>query len=200
MTGPTARVRSVLGVSTLAVAMVAGGALVSTASYATFSAASTSRSNSWSTGSVSLGLDDSGTALFSVTGLKPGSSGTNCIAVTSTGSVPSAVRLYGTNATTTNGLSSYITVTVSMGTGGGYGSCSAFTPDGTDPTVFPTGTLASFATTATSYSSGLGVWNPTGSAPETRTYRIDYAVSGNIPNSAAGGSATIGFTWEAQNR
>lgn len=187
-------------------ALVAGiglsAAVVWQASYSAFASTTSNPTNNWSAGTVSLSDDDSDTAMFNATNLKPGSTGTKCIAVTSTGSLPSAVKLYGTNATTTKALSSSINLTVTYGTGTtgttGFGSCSGFTPATSNSSVY-SGTLANFATTATNYATGLGTWAPTGTASETKIYQFSYTVDPNTPNTSQGGSAAIGFTWEAQN-
>lgn len=181
------------------IAILLSGATVGTASYAAFSATTVSPSSNWASGTVALSDDDSSTALFSATNLQPGATGSKCIAVTSTGSLASAVKLYGTGATTTNALSSYITLTVTQGTGGTFaGGCAGFTPLGSGSSVY-TGTLANFGTTATGYATGLGTWAPTGTASETRVFKFDYTLSSSAPNSTQGGTAALGFTWEAQN-
>jgi hypothetical protein len=179
-------------------ALIASGVVVSTASYSAFSATTVNPTNNWTAGTVALTDDDANTAMFSATGLKPGSTGSNCITVTSTGSLASAVKLYGTAAATTNAFSSYINVTVNQGTGGGFGSCSGFTALSTGGTLY-SGTLANFGSTYTNYSNGLGTWAPTGSASESRVYQITYTVSSTAPNSAQAGTAALGLTWEAQN-
>jgi hypothetical protein len=181
------------------IAIVLSGATIGTASYAAFSATTVSPSSNWASGTVALSDDDSSTALFSATNLQPGATGTKCIAVTSTGSLASAVKLYGTGATTTNALSSYITLTITQGTGGSFaGGCTGFTPLASGSSVY-TGSLANFASTATGYATGLGTWAPTGTASETRVFRFVYTLDSAAPNSTQGGTAAIGFTWEAQN-
>ncbi|ROQ30282.1 hypothetical protein EDF46_3597 [Frondihabitans sp. PhB188] len=179
-------------------ALAVSGIAVSNASYAAFSATTSNAASNWSAGSVALTDDDANAALFTVTGLKPGLTGANCIAVTSTGSLPSAVKLYATNTATTNALSSYLSVSIEQGTGGGFGSCTGFTPLATTPSLFA-GTLAALGTANTGYATGLGSWTPTGTAPETRVYRITYSLAASTPNSAQGGTASLGLTWEAQN-
>ncbi|MFJ4221318.1 hypothetical protein [Curtobacterium luteum] len=179
-------------------ALVASGVVVSTASYSAFSATTVNPTSNWTAGTVALSDDDANTALFTVTGLKPGSTGTNCIAVTSTGSLPSTVKLYGTNAATTNALATNINLTVEQGTGGGFGSCTGFTPAATSGTLY-TGTVGGFGSTSTNFANGVGTWAPTGAASETRVYRFTYTVPTSAPNSVQGGTAALGFTWEAQN-
>lgn len=179
-------------------AAAASLAVVGQASYAAFSAKVANTGNSVAVGSVTLADDDSGTALLSLTNLKPGSSGSRCIAVTSTGTLASSVKLYATDVVTTKSLGSYVTLTVTQGTGGSFSSCTGFTPLTTGSAV-SSGTLAAFTSTATGYGTGVGTWTPTGNAAETRTYQFAYAVSPTTPDTAQGGTATFGLTWEAQN-
>lgn len=194
--------RTVSRIATFAVipaALLAAGVAVSTASYSAFSATSSDDANNWSMGSVALTNDAANGALFSASNLKPGSTGTNCIAVTSSGSLPSAVKLYATNVQQTKSLASSVTLQVKQGVGGGYGTCSGFTASsGADGTLY-NDSLATFATTRTNYANGIGTWKPTGDKPETRTYQITYTVSPDAPASLMGANASLGFTWEAQN-
>ncbi|MGL5850401.1 MAG: hypothetical protein ACRCZD_06400, partial [Phycicoccus sp.] len=105
---------------------------------------------------------------------------------------------FGTSATTTNALSTHLTLTVTQGTGGSFGSCTGFTPLPAGSSVY-SGSLAAFGSSATSYATGLGTWAPTGTASETRVYKFDYTFNNSAPNSTQGGTAAIGFTWEAQS-
>lgn len=180
------------------VAALATLGLVGQASYSAFSSKTTNPGNNLAVGTVNLADDDAGSALLSLTNLKPASSGSRCLAVTSTGSLPSAVKLYTTDATVTRGLSSYVTLTVTQGTGGTFSSCTGFTPTSSGSVVF-SGTLASLTSSATSYGSGLGSWAPTGKAAETRTFQVAYTVSGTTPDSAQGGTVAFDLVWEAQN-
>ena len=61
------------------------------------------------------------------------------------------------------------------------------------------GTVAGFATAATNFSTGLGTWAPTGTASETRVFQFTYTLDPAAPNTTQGGTAALGFTWEAQN-
>jgi hypothetical protein len=173
-------------------------AVVGQASYASFSAKVSNAGNSLSVGSVNLTDDDSGSALLSLTNLKPGSSGSRCIAVSSDGTLPSSVKLYATDVTSTKSLGSYVTLTITQGSGASFGSCSGFTGLSSGSAVY-SGTLASFTGAATGYSTGLGNWVPTGNAAESRSFQFAYTVSASIPDSAQGGTVSFGATWEAQN-
>jgi hypothetical protein len=173
------------------------GLAVSTASYSAFSATTENPTSNWQTGSVILADDDSNTALFTATALQPGSTGSKCIKVTSTGTLASTVKLYSTGLATTKALSSWIDLTVVQGTGGTFADCTGFTAQASDSEVF-TGTVAQFGA-KTNYANGVGVWAPDGSGTDSKVYKVTYTVNASAPNSTQAGSASVGFTWEAQN-
>jgi hypothetical protein len=198
ITTTTRRTARLLKWGAIPAALLVSGLVVGQASYSAFTATTSNPTSNWSAGTVVLTDDDSNTAMFTATGLKPGSTGTKCIAVTSSGSLPSDVNLYGTSPATTNALSTYIHLTIIQGTGGSSGSCTGFTPLATGSSLY-TGTLANFETTSTNFATGLGTWTPAGTAPETRTFEFTYTVDAATPNTSQGGTAAIGFTWEDQN-
>jgi hypothetical protein len=195
---PTRRTARLAKWAAIPAALLISGLVVGQASYSAFSSSTSNPTSNWSAGTVALADDDSNTAMFSATGLKPGSTGTKCIAVTSSGSLASDVNLYGTSPTTTNALSTYIHLAIVQGTGGTSGSCTGFTPLATGSSLY-SGTLANFATSSANYATGLGTWTPAGTAPETRTFEFTYTVDAATPNTSQGGTAAIGFTWEDQN-
>lgn len=198
---PTRRAARLWGLAVIPVSLLVSSVLVVNSSYSVFTATTSNTGNSWATGTVVLSDDDSNTAMFSVTNLTAGSTGTRCIAVTSTGSMPSSVKLYGTSYSTTNSLGSNLTITITQGTGGTFASgssCTGFTALGTGSAVY-SGTLDSFGTTKTNFSSGVpgsNYWQPTGSGSETRVFKFDYSVGAGASQNS---SAAIGFTWEAQS-
>jgi len=179
-------------------ALVASGVVVSTASYSAFSATTANPTSNWTAGTVALSDDDANTALFTATKLKPGSTDSRCITVTSTGSLPSTVKLYATNPQTTSVLATNTSIKIEQGTGGGFASCSGFTPATTGGTIFDD-SLPNLGTQATGFANGLGTWTTAGTANETRVYRVTYTVAPATPNAAQGTTASIGLTWEAQN-
>jgi hypothetical protein len=182
--------------ASIPVALIASGAMVWQASYSAFTAKDTSAVSNWAAGTVALSEDSAGAAMFTASNLKPGATGQKCIVVTSNGSLPSAVKVYGASYTTTNALATSITLTIDEGTGGTFaGGCTGFVISGTS---IYTGTLATFGA-KTTYATGVGAWAPTGTPPETKTYRITYTLSASTPDTAQGGTAAIAFTWEAQN-
>lgn len=184
------------------VSLMVSGALVWQSSYAAFSTTTVNPTNDFTAGSVVLGDDDSDTAMFTATLLKPTNTGTKCITVTSTGTLASTVKLYSTSYTTSTDTASpfaafgtHIDLVIDEGTGGSFSSCTGF---GSSTNLF-TGTLASFASTKTNFSNGVSTWAPAGSGSPSKTYRIQYTLNASTPNGAQSGTTGIGFTWEAQN-
>lgn len=117
-------------------ALIAVGALVvfalsATAAYAVFTVTTGNAGNSYAAGTVSLSDNDSGTALLSLSNVGLNVSDTGCIRVTSTGSLDSDVRLYGTTSGTAR---NYLTLTVTRGDdpSPSYDSCAGFTADARD--------------------------------------------------------------------
>jgi len=196
---PTARTARRATLAIIPLALVASGLIVSQASHAAFSATTSGDDNAWSMGSVALSDDTAQQAIFSAENLKPGSADRNCVAVTSSGTLPSEVRLYATDVAQTADLASHVTLQIRQGTGGGYGTCDGFAPAASSPVLFD-GSLADFVTTSTSYGTGVGTWQPSGAGEETVVYEISYAIDVDAPASVMGASASLGFTWEAQNR
>jgi hypothetical protein len=198
---PSRKVATIVSLVAVPVALAASGLVVAQSSYSAYSATTVNPTSNWATGTVALTDDDNNTAAFTASNLKPGSTGSRCIVVSSTGSLPSAVKLYGTGATTTKALASDINLTITQGTGGSFGDCTGYTPLTSGSAVY-SGTLAGFSSAATSFSNGLGTWNTAGATvakPETRTYQLTYSVRTETTNDTQGGTAAIGFTWEAQN-
>jgi hypothetical protein len=189
---PSRRARRLTLAASAGAALVLAATFVWHTAYAAFTVTTYPFSSTFSTGTVAIGDDDSGTALFSLTGLKPGAAATRCLTVTSTGSVPALVRLYGTGRSTTRSLTGSINLSILSGTGGGRASCSGFTPSAT---VY-TGTLAALPTT---FGTGVGPWTTTGTSGETRTYQVTASLSASAPTSVQTGTASIAFTWEAQS-
>lgn len=194
------RARRVLSYTVIPATILVTGVLVSASSYSVFNGTTTNPINNWNAGTVALQSDGSnggasGTAMFAAD-VAPGSTGTKCITVTSTGTVPSAVRLYGASFTSTNGLAANLTLTVKVGTGGSTsgGACTGFVQTGT---VFSAAHLDTFPTGG--WSNGLGTtWSPTGSGTDSRVFQFVYTMDSTAPASTQNGAAHIDFVWEAQ--
>jgi hypothetical protein len=184
------RIRTATKWGVMPVAILVSGLLVWQSSYAAFSSTTSNPTNNWTTGTVSLSDDDSAGAMFTATALKPGSTGTKCILVTSSGSLASAVKLYATGLTGTLGTD--IDLVVEEGTPGNFSSCSTFSGS----TLY-SGTVAGFAAASTGFANGVSSWTPTGSGSESKTFRFVYTI--NSGSTAQGATAGVAFTWEAQN-
>lgn len=173
------------------------GTAVWQASYSAFTASTSNGSNTWNASTLGLTNDSTG-PMFAQTNLTPGATGSRCLKVSSTGTVPSAVKLFtALGASVSNDISQYINVTIQLGTGGTYASCSSFTSTATEYS----GTLAALTSSASSYASGVAAGSLTGTGlPETLTYQISWTLSSSAPNSAQGGSTpNVTLTWESQN-
>lgn len=173
--------------------LLAMSLLVVTGSRAAFTANTGNGANTFTAGTVTLADDDAGSVMFNLTDMKPGDTATKCVNVTYTGSLAADVKLYGTVGGT--GLADYLDTTVDIGTGAAGGAsldCTGFALDSN----LRGGTLTAFGGANTDYASGLagfaGATNPT-----TRSYRVTVTLQDD--NLAQGKTASVAFTWEAQN-
>jgi hypothetical protein len=196
VTGARASTRSLalaVGIGGLAGAVLCTGMVWQTSS-AMFTG-STGTSGTWAAGSVAVTDDDAGRAVFDSTQdglLTAYQTLTRCIKVTYTGSIVSGtqVRLY---AAASGALAGQLNLTVDEGTGGAFGDCTGFTA--TTAGLY-SGTLAGFATSASSFATGVTHWAPS-VTPETCSYRFTVTVPNT--NAAQNGTATGSFTWEARS-
>lgn len=178
--------------------MVVVSMLVVTGSIAAFSDTTQSTGNTFSTGTVALVDDDLAASMFTVSGMVPGDSVTECITVTYQGTVadPSGVKVYSGGYTDSGDLANYLNLTIEEGTGGTFGDCTGFTLEN----IIESGTtLAGFDATHTDYATGAGVWDPA-STPVSKTYRFTVALDAATPDVEQGESVTAAtFTWEVQS-
>ncbi|MBV8983480.1 MAG: hypothetical protein JO248_03455 [Acidimicrobiia bacterium] len=185
-----ARVAAVSGSIALMSVLVVGG------SRAAFNATTSNGPNSFAAGTVVIGNDSTGSVMFNLSGMKPGTTATECINVTYTGSLTANVHMYGTAVSGAGTLADYLNTTIDIGTGaaGGAGhSCTGFV---LGSNLFPTATLTSFGTTNTNFATGLA-GNDGATNPTTKSYRVTVTLQDN--NAAQGKTANASFTWEAQN-
>lgn len=191
-----------IGASALVLALALAG-LLTARTLSAFSGSTANPGNALAAGTVVLTDNDSGTAVFNLAGMKPGDTDTGCIQVTSSGSVPSVVRLYG--VTTGTGLDAYLDLTVTRGTvsSGSFDDCTNFSADATNHIglgagVVYQGTLAAFPDDWTG-----GVVDAAPAVPaawatgEIHAYKFQMTLQDN--NAAQGLSAIQAFTWEARN-
>lgn len=174
------------------VGVVVHGLMMWSGTSAIFTASTVNPTNAWNAASVSISDDDGGNAMFTASGLQPGTTGSRCITVTYAGTVAASVKLY--VSASSGPLRDYLNITVEEGNGGTFASCSGFSIVGS---ATYTGTLSNFATTSTAYASGVGTWAPSTNGA-TRTYRITYTLDAATPSTMQGAAAGATFTWEAR--
>ena len=177
----------------IATGFLASGLLVWHTSYAAFTASTSNTGNSFSSGSVAISDNDSGTALFTATALKPGSTDQNCITVTYNGTLPATVKLsaaYTSGDATTNALAQYLTFKIEDVAL--TGTCAAAT--GTEIAAAST-TLATKVTALAAPGISIG-WNSAANGDQKR-YRFTYTLQDD--NNAQSKTASVGFTWTAAN-
>lgn len=166
------------------------GAVASGTVYSAFSTTTANSGNSLGAGTVVLSDNDSGSALFSLSNMKPGDTSTKCLKVDYTGSLSSTVKLYGTTGGT--GLASYVTLQVRRGSFPGAppasNACTGFT---SSATVY-NGNLSAFPTTY-----GAGTDEGTWTNGTSNVYEITMTLQDD--NAAQGLTATQTFTWEARS-
>jgi hypothetical protein len=173
------------------------GAIAGIGTYSAFSGTTGNAGNSFTSGTVTLGDNDGGSALLSLAAAKPGDASTGCIKVTYTGSLAAGIRLYGT---VTGTLAQYLTLTVTRGTNtSAFSSCAAFTPDATDyigsgAGVVYSGNLSAFPAT---WSAGLV--DPTSAWAQNDAHSFKFVVTVQDNNAAQGLTSAASFTWEARN-
>jgi Camelysin metallo-endopeptidase len=183
-------------------AMSSLGGLSALGVFGAFSSTTSSASNQFASGTVTLGDNDLGASLYNVTNAKPGESISKCIKVTYTGSLEADVHLYTTSTIGTLGQYVELTITPGSQTSPSFPSCTGFTADSGGPLY--SGTLSAFATAKNSYANG--VVDYPGSTTKWQTndsviYQFTLTLQSSAPEAAQGlstGSHT--FTWEARNQ
>ena len=193
---PKTRTKSLL--RTL-LAIGAAGALAGFGTFSAFSSSTENPGNKIATGTVVLGDNDAGSALYSVMGAEAGTTVDRCITVTYSGDLAADVKLYLPDAV--GALAQYVDMTVTAGSDPtpSFGDCAGFVADGAP--VF-TGTLQGFRTAHSNWASGLA-YNP-GSATswvqsDAVTFRVRLTVQNN--NNAQGKvTGDHRLVWEARNQ
>lgn len=170
--------------------------------FGAFSSTTNNPGNQISSGTVVIGDNDAGSALYNVSNAKPGDSVTKCIKVTYTGSLDSDVRVY--TDSSIGSLGQYVDYTITPGSQSSpsFPNCSGFVADsGGD--LFQ-GTLDGFGTAKNSYANGIAD-NP-GSSTKWQTgdsvvYRVTATLRSNAPDAAQGlSSGPHNLVWEARNQ
>jgi hypothetical protein len=185
----------------LTVGLVAG--LVAFGAFSAFSSTTTNPNNNFRAGSVTLTSDNTATALYDVTGAKPGdSSPVKCITVTYSGSLPSTVKLYRSAMSGGTGLDTYLDLAITKGDSTYPTDCTGFAPAASGSSVFS----AKLDTLGTTFgdagaltltdAGGSAVWN----SGDAVTYRFQATLASGVSSSANGLiTGSHSFSFEAQN-
>jgi hypothetical protein len=184
--------------STLVVGVLCG--LTTLGVFGVFSATTQNAGNEISTGTVAISDNDAGSALYNITGAKPGDTVSRCIRTTYTGSLPADVNLYTTSPP--GALAQYVDLTITKGTqlNSAFPDCTGFTADGA---ALFTGTLQGFEQTHSSFAAGIDA-SPTGQVSwltgASVVYRIEATLQAGTPDTSQGSSSgSHTFIWEARN-
>jgi hypothetical protein len=192
--------RSRVALSALVVGVL--GSIAGLGVYGLFTATTQNAGNEISAGTVEFSDNDSGAALYNVTGVRPGETISRCIKTTYTGSLPALVRLY--SPSSPGPLAQYIDLTIAQGTQptATFPGCTGFAADATG-TIF-SGTLQSFEQTKNSYANGVATV-PVGktgwASGEALVYRVQATLQASAPDSSQGwSSGSHAFVWEARSQ
>lgn len=171
--------------------LLCSGLLVWHSSYAAFTADTSTATNSFGSGKVTLTNDHTSSAVFTATSnLAPGANDSQCVAVKYEGTLPSEIRMYATGNMTGN-LAQYVNFSVDV-LDVGVTNCAS----GGGVNLY-TGTLQGLAT-ANNFSTGLKPtpgWTPT--TTETRLYRFNYSLQDT--NAAQDKTADVTLNWQAKS-
>jgi hypothetical protein len=193
------RKRTKVALSALAVGAL--GSLVVLSAYGLFTATTQNSGNEITSGTVQFADNDAGSALYNVTGVRPGDITTRCIKVTYTGSLPVLVRFYSPGSP--GPLAQYIDLTVTQGTQASpaFPGCTGFAPDVTG--VVFSGTLQSFEQTRNTYATGIVTAPPaksTWSVSDSIVYRVQATLQASAPDTSQGWSSGVhSFVWEGRS-
>jgi hypothetical protein len=183
------------------------GLLAAYATRAAFSNTTENTGNRFQTGSVTIGDNDLGTALYDLydgtPAAKPGNSDSGCIKVTYSGSLDADVRLYSTSTLNDNLLDDNLQLVITPGTGNAL-DCSDFASGG-QAAIF-SNTLANFMANRNSYTNGLVDYPGTTATKwvtsDAVTYKFEITLTDDADVNDAQGLATglHSYTWEARSQ
>jgi hypothetical protein len=185
----------VIGALSIPAAVVVSGMLVMGGSSAAFSGETSNEGNSWTAGTVAL-ENDRGTAMFAANGISPNYTETHCITVSSTSTIPTTLKMYTADVTSTGvptTLAENLDVQVTRGAGSTDADCTGFAPAGAADF---NGKLAAFGTANSDFSNGVG--SHTLAAGGSSQYKITVSLPEGAPNTLQGTTAGASFVWEAQ--
>jgi hypothetical protein len=180
-----------LVLSAVAVSAILGAGAFGT--YSAFTATTENTGNTFAAGTINIADDDSGTSMFTVSGMLPGQVETRCINVSNVGTSAFAnVALSGAVGGT--GLATSLQVTVDRGTGAGGGTSFSCTGYANVTSGIVTGALSAFPTSASPVNDATG-WT----VSAKKSYRFTVTLPSTAPQTAQGQNATLNVTWTASS-
>ena len=179
------------------------GSLAAMGVFGAFSATTTNAGNTITAGTVTIGDNDAGVAMYSLSAAKPGDSVSKCIKVTYTGSLDADVHIY--SPSTIGSLGQYVDLTITPGTQPSptFPSCTGFVADSGG--AIYTGTLQAFGTAKNSYANGVVDYPGTSATKwitnDSVVYQVTATLQSAAPDAAQGLTTNAHtFTWEARNQ
>jgi predicted ribosomally synthesized peptide with SipW-like signal peptide len=180
-----------LAASAAALSVIVGAGAYGT--YSAFTDTTDNTGNTFAAGTIDITDDDAGTAMFTLTGMLPGSTATRCINVSNVGTSPFAnVALSGAVGGT--GLATALTAVVDRGTGAGGGATFSCTGFASVTANIVTGALSAFPTVAAPVNDAVG-WAPAA----VKSYRFTVTLPSTASQTAQGQTATLAVTWTASS-
>lgn len=197
------RRRRALRAATPIAALLIAALLVWQGRNAAFSATTVNNNDAWATGNLALTNNGGGTTyaqttttgLFGESNLKPTSTGTKCITVNSSGSLPGALKLWRGGITGTNGalLAAEINLVITAGeVGSGVNVAANCTNFPGSPTAVYTGTLADMPQNYAAASISM----PLDGGAERVAYRIQWTIDPDATVAVQSSNAVTSLTWE----
>jgi predicted ribosomally synthesized peptide with SipW-like signal peptide len=175
------------------------GAVAGFGTYSAFSSTTSNSANQFAAGTVVLGDNDAGAAMYDLENRRPNDPAVKCIQVTYTGSLDADVKLF-TTTTTIPAAASNLTLTIEKGTSTGstgFPDCGTFTAQGA---AIYTGSLYDFQQNKSSYANGIAAF-PGAATKWVSGNSLVYRFTVTANDSAAGvDSGDHSFTWEARNQ
>lgn len=198
--GKTVSKRTKVALSALIIGVV--GSFAALGVYGLFTATTQNAGNEITSGTVEFTDNDSGSALYNLTAVRPGDVTSRCIKTTYAGSLPAVVRLY--SPSSAGPLAPYVDLMVTQGTQPSptFPGCTGFAPDAVG--VIFAGTLQGLEQARGAYATGIAT-APAGktgwATGEAVVYRFQATLQASAPDASQGWSTGVhSFVWEARSQ
>jgi hypothetical protein len=181
--------------------VVGVGSLLLLGTFSLLSGSTTNAGNSLTTGSVSVGDNSSGSAMYSDTGLGVGNTVDRCIQVTYTGTNGAGMNLYLPDSLDQLGQYTDLTIDEFSGSSTAFPDCSGL--NGNSQNMY-SGTLADFQNNHNSYDNGLAVYPAPWSGAsawqqnDNVVFRFTLTINGSTPTTGPLTTGSHSWVWEAR--